>query len=93
MLVSVSFNGDESDTTFIGGTVGFKASEALTLTGILAYAQYDEFGDGFEISGRARYGISDGAAIQWDIGYLSWSSDTIEEESPFGTALTLEVSF
>jgi len=88
-----AFNGNQSDTTFIGGTVGFKASEALTLTGILAYAQFDEYGDGFEISGRARYGISDGAAIQWDIGYLSWSSDTIEEESPFGTALTLEVSF
>ena len=87
------FNGVASDTTFIGGTVGFKASEALTLTGILAYAQYDEQGDAFEISGRARYGISDGAAIQWDIGYLSWSSDTIEEDSPFGTALTLEVSF
>ena len=90
-----AFNGDQSDTTFIGGTVGFKASEALTLTGILAYAQYDDYGDGFEISGRARYGISDGAAIQWDIGYLSWSADSsiVNEESPFGTALTLEVSF
>lgn len=88
-----AFDGNQSDTTFIGGTVGFKASEALTLTGILAYAQFDDYGDAFEISGRARYGISDGAAIQWDIGYLSWSSDTREEESPFGTALTLEVSF
>jgi len=87
------FNGVQSDTTFIGGTVGFKASEALSLTGILAYAQYDDQGDGFEISGRAVYGISDGANVQWDIGYLSWSSDTILEESPFGTALTLNVSF
>lgn len=87
------FNGVTSDTTWLGGTVGFKASEALSLTGILAYAKFDEFGDGFEISGRLVYGISDGANIQWDMGYLSWSSDTDEEESPFGTALTLNVSF
>jgi len=87
------FNGVTSDTTWLGGTVGFKASEALSLTGILAYAKFDEFGDGFEISGRLVYGISDGANIQWDMGYLSWSSDTEEEESPFGTAVTLNVSF
>ena len=87
------FNGVTSDTTWLGGTVGFKASEALSLTGILAYAKFDEFGDGFEISGRLVYGISDGANIQWDMGYLSWSSDTDEEESPFGTAVTLNVSF
>ena len=87
------FDGAISDTTWFGGKVGFKASEALTLTGILAYAQFDEQGDGFEISGKAAYGISDGAKITWDIGYLSWSSDTVNEESPFGTALTLEVAF
>ncbi len=48
-----AFAGVPVDTTFIGATVGFKASEALTLTGILAYADFDDFGDGFEISGRA----------------------------------------
>ncbi len=95
------FDGFQADTTFIGATVGFKASEALTLTGILAYADYDDFGDAFEVSGRARYGISDGAAIQWDIGYLAFSGDNLldddnpffDEKDPFGTALTLEVSF
>ena len=91
-----AFDGNESDTTWLAGTVGFKASEALSLTGILAYAKFDEYGDAFEISGRAVYGISDGANIQWDIGYLAWDADngsTVGEESPFGTALTLNVSF
>jgi hypothetical protein len=92
-----AFAGVPVDTTWIGGTVGFKASEALSLTGILAYADFDDFGDGFEISGRAVYGISDGANIQWDIGYLSWDYDSNilddSSESPFGTALTLNVSF
>lgn len=94
------FNGVRTDTSFIGATVGFKASEALTLTGILAYADWDDFGDGFEISGRAVYGISDGANIQWDIGYLAMSYDSNllddirdSDEDPFGTALTLNVSF
>ena len=68
--------GGGGDTTWFGGKVGFKASEALSLTGILAYATIDEVGDAFEISGRAKYAISDGAAVQWDIGYLNWSSDT-----------------
>jgi hypothetical protein len=95
--VNGTFN---SKTTFVGGKVGFKASEALTLTGILAYADYDDFGDGWEISGRAKYGISDGANIQWDMGFLSWSADDNfdnnpfqDEKNPFGTALTLNVSF
>lgn len=86
--------GGGGDTTWFGGKVGFKASEALSLTGILAYGTIDEVGDAFEISGRAKYVISDGATVQWDIGYLNWSSDTSDdEESPFGTALTFEVSF
>ncbi len=86
--------GGGGDTTWFGGKVGFKASEALSLTGILAYATIDDVGDAFEISGRANYVISDGATVQWDIGYLNWSSDTSsDEESPFGTALTFEISF
>ncbi len=88
--------GGGGDTTWFGGTVGFKASEALSLTGILAYATIDDVGDGFEISGRAKYMISDGASVQWDIGYLNWSDDADsgdDEESPFGTALTFEISF
>ena len=86
--------GGGGDTTWFGGKFGFKASEALKLTGILAYATIDNVGDGFEISGRAVYSISDGCIVQWDLGYLNWSSDTSsDEESPFGTALTFEISF
>jgi len=86
--------GGGGDTTWFGGTVGFKASEALSLTGILAYGTIDDVGDAFEISGRAKYIISDGLVAQWDIGYLNWDSDTSDdEESPFGTALTFEISF
>ncbi len=87
------FNDDIANTTWFGGKAAFKASEAMTLTGILAYGDFEDAGDGFEISGKLAYGISDGAKITWDIGYLAWSSDTINEESPFGTALTLEVAF
>ncbi len=43
------------------------------------------------------YEVSDGASIQWDIGYLAWEYDSsiLDEgsEDPFGTALTLNVSF
>jgi len=92
--------GGLADTTWIGGIVGFKASEALSLKGTLAYAKYDDVGDAFEIAGSLKYIISDGANIQWDIGYVSWSADSTptvnplgEEESPFGTAVTLNVSF
>ena len=46
--------GGGGDTTWFGGKVGFKASEALSLTGILAYATIDDVGDAFEISGRAK---------------------------------------
>ena len=96
-----TLGGTDGNTTWFGGKVGFKASEALTLTGILAYATIDDIGDAFEISGRAKYMISDGASVQWDIGYLSWSADTgyrpldrfINESDPFGTALTFEISF
>ena len=91
--------GGLADTGWIGGIVGFKASEALSLKGILAYAKYDDVGDAFEISGSLKYIISDGANFQWDIGYVAWDADTNEgnplgeSESPFGTAITFNVSF
>lgn len=82
------------DTTWIGGIVSFKASEALSLKGILAYADISDWGDAFEISGSMVYVISDGANFQWDIGYLGVSvDDNDDEENPFGTAATLNISF
>ena len=82
---------------WIGVPVTFAVSEMLTLGANLAYIDMDDFGEGFEISGTAKYLISDGANVQWDIGYLGYSqgdtNDIDEESSPFGTALTFNVSF
>jgi hypothetical protein len=80
---------------WIGVPVTFAVSEMLSLGGNLVYIDMDEFGDAFEISGTAKYLISDGANVQWDIGYLGYSAGDgiVEEESPFGTALTFNVSF
>ena len=88
--------GELGDTWWIGVPVTFAVSEMLSLKGVLAYADFDTGGDGFEISGSAKYLISDGLNFQWDIGYLAYSAtgDEIdEEESPFGTAFTFNVSF
>ena len=94
--------GSEGESNWwIGVPVTFAVSEMLTVGGNLVYIDMDEFGEGFEISGTLKYLISDGANVQWDIGYLAYSqgdSDDFEfgldeEDSPFGTALTFNVSF
>jgi hypothetical protein len=82
---------------WVGVPVTFAVSEMLTLGGNLAYVDMDEFGEAFEISGTLKYLISDGANVQWDIGYLGFSrgdtNDIDDESSPFGTAITFNVSF
>ena len=81
---------------WIGVPVTFAVSEMLTIGGNLAYVDMDEFGDAWEISGTLKYLISDGANVQWDIGYLGYSRGDVgpvNEESPFGTGLTFNVSF
>jgi len=95
--------GSEGESNWwIGVPVSFAVSEMLTLKGNLAYIDMDEFGEGFEISGSLVYLISDGANVQWDIGYLGYSQgeggidgdfSLDDEGSPFGTALTFNVSF
>ena len=81
---------------WIGVPVTFAVSESLTIGGNLAYVDMDDFGDAWEISGTLKYLISDGANVQWDIGYLGYSRGDlgpVNEESPFGTGLTFNVSF
>ena len=82
---------------WIGVPVTFAVSEMLTIGGNLAYIDMDEFGEAVEVSGTLKYLISDGANVQWDIGYLGFSrgdtNDIDSEESPFGTGLTFNVSF
>jgi len=87
--------GSLGDTFWIGMPVTFAVSEMLSLKGILAYADFDTGGDGFEISGSAVYVISDGANFQFDIGYLGYSADNDlqPDESPFGMAGTFNISF
>ena len=87
--------GRQGDTFWIGVPVSFAVSEMLTLQANLVYADFDENGDGFEISGSAIYAISDGCSVDLDLGYFAWSApDTVDnEEDPFGAGLTFNVSF
>ena len=87
--------GETGDSWWIGVPVTFAVSEMLSLKAILAYVDLDDAGDAFEISGSAKYLISDGANFQFDIGYLGYSAcdKIIEEESPCGMAGTFNVSF
>ena len=81
---------------WIGVPVTFAVSEMLTLGGNLAYVDMDNYGDAWEISGTLKYLISDGSNVQWDIGYLGFSEGDdgpVDGQSPFGTALTFNVSF
>jgi len=87
--------GQGGDSFWIGAPITFAVSEKLSLKGNLVYADIDEVGEVFEISGSAKYLISDGLNFQWDLGYLGYSADSDDgpEESPFGTAITFNVSF
>ncbi len=90
-----------TDNWWIGVPITFAVSEMLSLGANLVYIDMDTFGDGFEISGTAKYLISDGANFQFDIGYLGYSAGSDndldfnfdEEASPFGMAGTFNVSF
>lgn len=95
---SVTANvGGNGDTLWLGGIFGFQASESLSLKGILAYADIDTPGTNditaFEVSGGMSYAISDGAAFDWVVGYLNLDDDAGALENPFGTAVTLSLSF
>jgi len=87
--------GKQGDTFWIGVPISFAVSEMLTLQANLAYADFDNNGDGFEISGSAIYAISDGCSVDLDVGYFAWSApDEVQnEEDPFGAGLTFNVSF
>jgi hypothetical protein len=85
-----------TDNWWVGVPVTFAVSEMLSLKANLVYVDMDTFGDGIEISGSAKYLISDGANFQFDIGYLGYSrgdDGPVAEESPFGMAGTFNVSF
>ena len=88
--------GDHGDTVWGGGVFGFKVSESLTLKANLVYADVDDFGSLVEVSGGIKYGISDGANVEWLAGYLGVDEDdtvTTDVEDPIATAVTLNVKF
>jgi hypothetical protein len=90
--------GSEGESNWwIGAPMSFAVSEALTLKGALAYMDMDLFGEGFEISGGATYQISDGANVEFLIGYIGYSQgderEIDEEDSPFAMGLTFNVKF
>lgn len=85
--------GGLGDTIWAGAVPGFKVSEALSLKGNLVYADVDDVATVYEVSGSMVYAISDGASLQWDVGYLAVDDDADALEDPFGTAVTLAVSF
>lgn len=100
-ITPYTIGSEGGDNWWIGVPVTFAVSEMLSLGANLAYIDMDAFGDGFEISGTAKYLISDGANVTFDIGYLAYSegdtdfadADFQDEDSPFGAAITFNVSF
>jgi hypothetical protein len=91
-----TFGATLTDTWWIGAPISFAVSEMLTLKANLIYVDMDTFGDGFELSGGAVYAISDGANVEFLIGYVGYSAgDTgpADDQDPFGMGLTFNVSF
>ena len=87
--------GGLGDTWWLYATTGFQASENVSLTGIVGWADITNVGQTLELSGRLVYKISDGANFQWDIGFMAVNAedDSNVTEDPFGTAGTFNVSF
>jgi hypothetical protein len=101
--------GQNGDTWWLGGIAGYQVSENLSLKGILAYADFSKVdspnnkllpttfgidGSAWEISGELSYALSDSSSIDWVAGWLGLDVDNFEnEEDPYGTAVTFNVSF
>lgn len=81
------------DTMWAGAILGYKITEDLSVKGILVYADVDDFGSLYEVSGGLNYVVSDGASVEWLAGYLNIDDDDDLLEDPIGTAVTLNVSF
>jgi hypothetical protein len=88
--------GSGGDTFFAAFAGDFKATERLTLGGVLAYADVDANDDdesdekAFEIGATAAYAVTDGAKLKGVIGYLDFDE---ADYNPFGFGLSLEISY
>ncbi len=92
--------GEGGDWLIMGVRTNYAVSEALALTGNLAYAMVDaeddvEDVDFFEISGKMAYTISKGATFSWYAGYLmpDFDDSSLEDDAAFATYGKFEVSF
>lgn len=92
----------DGDLWFAGFVANYAVSEKFTLTGNLAYADFDNnkaggIADAIEISAAAQYELTSGASLTYSAGYLSPSYDGgnagVMEDAYFGHMLQLEFEF
>jgi hypothetical protein len=89
--------GSLGETTFAAFVPSFKVSEQLTLTGVFAYADIDDYGNtdvdsAMEFSGKAAYVVTDGATLTAEAGYLDLDSDVLDEPA-IGAGVILDIAF
>lgn len=93
--------GDGGDLLFGAFVANYAASERLTLTGNLLYADFDNdeagaFDNAIEVSGVASYALSDSASLTYKAGYLAPSvidGGGVAEDAYFGHLLRLNLAF
>jgi hypothetical protein len=89
--------GSLGETTFAAFVPSFKVSEQLTLTGVFAYADIDDYGttdvdSAMEFSGKAAYVVTDGATLTAEAGWLDLDSDVLDEPA-IGAGVILDIAF
>lgn len=89
----VSRLGMGGDTIFLGGSVGFQASEALSFQGNLAYLDIDStpafakegYGDNpIEVSGQAKYMVGKGISLLARAGWLGSDGGADDAVAAYG---------
>ncbi len=90
---NISRVGTGGDTIFLGGSVGFQASEALSFKGNLAYLDIDStaafaaegYGDNpIEVSGQAKYMVGKGISLLARAGWLGSDGGADDAVSAYG---------
>ncbi len=89
-ITAVKQIGTGGDTTFFGAIAGFKASDKLSLGANVLYATIDDGPDLVEVSGSAKYAISDGAYAKVVAGMLD---NDQADDTAIGAYFEFGVSF
>ena len=87
--IGADTTGTAYDTTFGGAMVSFKASDKLSLGANAIYATLDDGPDLFELSGQAKYAISEGAYLLGRAGML----DNDQADTAVGAYFEFGVKF